>query len=106
MDDLERPQWDDALGADLLGAIVLVGITRGSPEGDTQEQFFGTVERADANGVELRLGGMREGDTYHLPPDPRAFYPAQPGSYRLRSTGEVLENPDFTATWTITTGSD
>jgi hypothetical protein len=26
---------------------------------------------------------------------------AEPGSYRVRQTGEVVENPDFIATWTV-----
>jgi len=53
MDD-GKPEWDEALGAKLLNAVVLVGITRESAAGTTQEQFFGTVERADAEGIELR----------------------------------------------------
>lgn len=97
-----KPLWDEELGAALVGAIVLVGITRESPDATIQEQFFGTVEWADAHGVELVLGGLRAGSRYRLPPDPRAFVPAEPGSYRLRSTGETLENPDFTATWIVT----
>lgn len=100
MDD-SKPKWDEAFGQRLLGATVLVGITRLEPDGERQEQFFGTVERANEQGIELLLGGSRSGDTYFLPPDPNAFYPAQPGSYRLRQTGEVLEDPDYTTTWTI-----
>lgn len=100
MDD-EKPEWDEALRAKLLGSVVLVGITRVGDQETVQEQFFGTVERADAESIDLRLGGTRSGELYRLPPDPRNFYPAEPGSYRLRSTGEVLENPDFTTTWTV-----
>ena len=100
MDD-DRPHWDPAFGATLLGAVVLVGITHEGAEGVTHEQCFGIVDRADANGVELILDGARAGDRFSLPPDPRAFHPASPGSYRLRSTGDVCENPDFLATWTM-----
>ncbi|MDF7774697.1 hypothetical protein P1X14_05515 [Sphingomonas sp. AOB5] len=97
----DRPEWDEGRGAALIGAIILVGITREGPDATTQEQFFGTVDKADARGIELLLGGSRAGGRYRLPPDLRALAPAEPGSYRLRSTGETLENPDFTATWTI-----
>jgi hypothetical protein len=96
-----QPQWDEAFADDLRGSVVLVGIARQSSTGETLEQFFGTVERADEGGIELILGGSRAGESYFLPPDPRAFHPAQPGSYRLRQTGEVIEDPDFTTTWTI-----
>jgi len=36
-----------------------------------------------------------------LPPDLRAFQDAPPGEYRLRSTGEVVVDPDFISSWTI-----
>lgn len=97
----DKPQWDEEFADELRGSVVLVGITRQSATGETLEQFFGTVERADERGIELTLGGSRAGESYFLPPDPRAFHPAQPGSYRLRQTGEVIEDPDFTTTWTI-----
>lgn len=100
MDD-GKPEWSDDLAAKLLGAVVLVGITRRGNSGETFEQFYGTVERADPQGIDLALGGSRSGGNFILPPDPRAFFPAQPGSYRLRSTGEIVENPDFTTTWTV-----
>ena len=104
--DEGKPEWDECLAGRLLGAVVLVGITRITASGETQEQFYGTVDRADAGGIDLILSGSRTGETFWLPPDPRAFYAAQPGSYRLRETGEVVENPDYTCTWTIETGAD
>ncbi|WP_415643037.1 hypothetical protein [Sphingomonas antarctica] len=97
----EKPEWSDGFAAELLGSVVLVGITRRAATGDTQEQFFGIVERADAEGINLALGDSRSGESFFLPPDTRNFLPAQAGSYRLRATGEVLEKPDFTSIWTI-----
>ena len=41
------------------------------------------------------------GELLTLPPDLRPFQPAPAGSYRLRSTGEVVLDPDYLATWTI-----
>jgi hypothetical protein len=102
--DNGKPVWDEALAVRLLGAVVLIGITRREAAGESQEQFFGTVEKADPEGVVIRLGGLRSGETYFLPPDPRAFHPADPGSYRLLQTDEVLENPDYTSTWVVEAG--
>ena len=100
---MSKPEWDHAAARNLDGALVLVGITYDEPTGPRQEQFFGTVIGTDPDkGVTLRLEGQRSGETYFLPPDLRAFAPARPGSYRLRETGEVVIDPDFTTTWTIT----
>ena len=55
-----------------------------------------------SEGVTLRLEGTRSGEVYTLPPDLRAFFSARPGSYRLRGTGEVVINPDYTTTWDFT----
>lgn len=99
----DRPAWDEASAEKLLGATVLVGLTVNDASGERLEQFFGTVMSADAeDGVMLRLEGSRAGEAYTLPPDLRAFFPAPRGSYRLRQTGEVVVDPDYTTTWTIT----
>lgn len=98
-----RPEWDHAQAAKLLGSTVLVGLTFEEPAGQRQEQFFGTVMSADPHeGITLRLEGSRSGEFYTLPPDVRSFSPARPGECRLRSTGEVVVDPDYTTTWTST----
>jgi|GEM_PF-147421 len=95
-----QPRWDVAQAERLHGATVLVGLTFEEPEGPQLEQFFGTVMSTDPHeGITLRLEGSRSGELYTLPPDLRAFFPAPPGSYRLRQTGEVVEDPDYTTTW-------
>ena len=55
-----------------------------------------------AAGITMRFP---DESVYRLPPELRGIQPAPPGVYRLRSTGEELENPDFLYTWTITYGS-
>ena len=98
----ERPAWNDQQAAELVGARVLIGITRLRAYGSEQEQMFGVIRSANARGgFEVALDGSREGETYWLPPDLRNFIPAQAGEYRLRSTGEVVSNPDYTSSWTI-----
>jgi hypothetical protein len=86
-----------------LGATVLVGLTYSEPTGQRLEQFYGTVVSADPEeGITLQLEGSRAGGAYRLPPDLRAFFPARSGSYRLRETGEVVIDPDYTTTWDFT----
>ncbi|WP_395676964.1 hypothetical protein [Inquilinus sp.] len=106
-DDLSsapKDRWDADLARQLIDKVIIVGMTRTDPR-DTvirQEQFFGRVVAVDdRRGITLALEGSREGETYVLPPDTRSFVPAPAGSYRLRATGEVVIDPDFTATWTL-----
>lgn len=102
-----RPKWDKHLAARLEGAVVLVGMTYLEPGGPRVEQLFGTVIATDeADGVTLRLDGSRSGEIFRLPPDLASFVPAKPGSYRLRATGEVVNDPDYTTTWEMTPPSN
>jgi hypothetical protein len=94
--------WNEEFARKLPGAIVLVGLTYTDKEGDRFEQLFGEVVSVDATrGIALRLAGNRNGEIFWLPPDLSNVSQATPGSYRLKSTGDIVENPDFTATWTI-----
>ncbi|MDR4469953.1 MAG: hypothetical protein MRJ68_16925 [Nitrospira sp.] len=100
-----RPSFDHTLAASLIGKHVLVGVTCRGANGNilAREQFHGEVTVADSEkGFCLKLRGTRVGEMKWLPPNTRAFLKAKPGEYRLRSTGEVIINPDFTATWTVT----
>lgn len=98
----DRLLWDEIFADRLVGATVLVGLTRRLPTGDQHEQFYGAVVAADpTDGVALRLKGKRAGEIYHLPPDLRALAPAPSGEYRLRSTGEVVVDPDYVTNWTV-----
>jgi len=36
-----------------------------------------------------------------MPPDLDAIAPAKPGEYRLKSTGEIVVDTDFLATWEV-----
>ena len=97
------PPWDHAQAERILGSTVLVGLTSGQPEEQRQEQFYGTVMSADpVMGITSRLEGTRSGEFFTLPPDLRAFFPARRGEYRLRETGEVVTDPDYTIIWTST----
>ena len=104
-DDIKsRPVWDENLATELIGKLLLVGLTHCNSDGsvERQEQFFGIVQSADVNsGIVLNLKGTRAGCRYNLPPDLRSYFKASPGNYRLRSTKEVVTNPDFTVTFSV-----
>lgn len=81
-----------------IGKHLLAGITfLDHDENITQQiQVHGTITRIDDKGIFVQSNG----EEFSLPPDPDSLKPAQPGSYRLRSTGEVVENPDLITSWT------
>lgn len=97
--------WDEEFAGAMLGKTLLAGLTYLEPEGDRLVQVYGEVVTVDARrGIELRLSGKRSGECFWLPPDLRAVSTATQGFYRLKVTGEIVENPDFTAMWTIHPG--
>ena len=59
----------------------------------------GTVESVGEEAVGVRR--VDNGEIFTLPPDPRAYVPAPPGEYRLKATGEVVVDPDFTCTFDV-----
>jgi hypothetical protein len=103
----ETPQWDDERGRALVGKYVLIGLTFVDQDENviSQAQRHGRILEADADRgvtVEFVAHGLPwNGEVYRLPPDLRSFADAAPGEYRLRSTGEVVADPDLTATWTV-----
>src|SRR5437764_14216184 len=101
-----NPEWDQEEADGFVGQLVLVGVTYVGPDGQPtqpQVQYYGRVVRADkTGGIEIACEGTRSGKTMTLPPVLQAFYPARPGQYRLRSTGETVDDPDLTTTWTVT----
>lgn len=94
------PYWQ-ARAESMVGKSVLVGITRHSA-GDEfigREQFFGLIESVDnVKGFCLRTTA---GEIEWLPPVLNSFERAEPGEYRLKSTGELVEDPDFISTWVL-----
>jgi hypothetical protein len=100
----DREGWDEATRArrpTRAAARALVGITYLDAKGVPvrRAELHGVVARAGPDAVVLRLHGSDE--EFTLPPALDAFEPAPPGEYRLRSTGEVVVNPDLLATWTV-----
>src|SRR4051794_7316518 len=85
----------------LLGKRLLVGITIRDAAGAIvrRQQFCGPVTEVVDGVVVVDHDG---GETL-LPAEPDAYEPAQPGTYRLASGGEVVD-PDFLSTWDVLPG--
>ena len=85
----------------LVGKTVLIGITRLDHDDELIEKTekFGRIASVDPHdGIKVDVG---EPELFTLPPNPEHFNDARPGVYRLRSTGETVEDPDLTTIWTI-----
>ena len=95
--------WSVEVARELPGKMVLIGITYLRPDRSVLEQIqmFGRIEVADSVvGIVVALEGKRGGTKYTLPPDTRGIREAAPGEYALRSTGEVVVDPDYVVTYT------
>lgn len=97
-----RASFDHELAAELIGKHVLIGLTYELADGDveSQHQLHGLVVRCDESTIAIEPWGG--GELFTLPPDLRSFQRAPAGEYRLRSTGEVVVDPDYLASWTVT----
>jgi hypothetical protein len=87
---------------ELIGKYVLVGITFLDREGRVIEQFqtYGPVVLVDDN-TGIVLEKIDGSGNFCIPPDLNSLRPAPKGQYRLHSTGEILDDPDFISTWTV-----
>lgn len=88
---------------ELIGKVLLVGVTYYTADNEfiEQKQFYGTV--TEANDKIVRIV-QKDGSEFTLPPDLSSTKKARPGEYKLRSTKEVVVDPDFIATWNVTKG--
>jgi hypothetical protein len=100
-----KPVFDIDFAQKLVGTYVLMGITYVSNTGAHIErvQKHGIVEYVDPQkGVRVALKGPYSGQYLWLPPDLRSIQVANPGEYKLKATNEVITDPDYVSTWTIT----
>lgn len=99
-----RDVFDEEYAATLVGKYILVGLTYLDHEGAfiEQRQVHGRIVSADKrDGFLIELHGVRAGEMYRLPPGMRSFEEAAAGEYRLRSTGEVVVDPDVLCKWIV-----
>lgn len=85
----------------LVGLRLLVGVTFVDDDGNVldRQQFCGRVLDVADGVVAVERPGWDEPAL--IPADEEAFRPAEPGTYRLHGTGEVVVNPDVLTTWTV-----
>ena len=96
------PELNEERARYAIGSTVLVGVTRESKAGElrSQEQFFGRRRSVDPeHGLEVELA---DGETRLLPPDIGPWEVAPPGEYRLRGSGQIVEDPHYLCAWLIT----
>lgn len=101
--DSASPDFDQELADTYVGKYILVGVTYFDPSGKEIEhvQMHGIIESASPDGLQIALRGTREGESWIMPPMLEPISPAKPGKYKLRSTGEVIEDPELLATWNV-----
>ena len=97
------PPITEADNVKYVGKYIVIGITNEDAFGNVvnKQQMHGVIERVTPGAIEISLRGRQQGTTYKLPPDLRSLFPARPGEYRLRETGEVVVDPDYTTNWTM-----
>lgn len=85
----------------LIGKTILVGMTfyNKNDEFVEQKQIFGEIVAFNQNTISIM---PRNGEVFFIPNDKSAIDIAKPGKYRLISTGETIENPNYLSTWNIT----
>lgn len=96
-------EFDPDKAKELIGKYILVGITYLDSNGEleSQQQLHGTIKRASEEGILIQLAGTCEGEEWNMPPDTSSITVAEPGEYNLRSTGEVVSNPNYLCTWEV-----
>ena len=89
----------------LLNKVLLIGITvlDDNDELITQIQVYGPVIRSNADGIVIRRNQTQS--EFTIPPDFDNVFEAQPGEYKLRSTGETVVDPDYLSSWTVHCGN-
>jgi hypothetical protein len=103
--DQPPPPWSDEIAEIILGRYAIVNVTY--MDGDwrtvkSRAQYHGIIAEASLKtGIVIECRGVWAGKTMVLPPI-LAFLPAEPGIYKLESTGEEIEDPDLTSAWTLT----
>ena len=96
------PTLDDAKAEEMIGKVVLVGVTRygGDRQEKGLEQNAGTVLRISAD-EGVVLADENDGHERYLPPMLDQYLPAEPGEYRMRNSGMIVVDPDYLTAWDL-----
>lgn len=97
--------FDDDAALGFIGKSLLVGVTKTTATGDivARCELHGIIVAVTAAGIDVELRGPHDGKTWRMPPWLFDLHPAAAGCYRLRTTGEVVVDPDFLFTMSIRT---
>lgn len=92
---------DESKACDYIGKTILIGVTYEDHKGNIthKQQWSGKIKSfSNRDGIQVTID---DSDEYCcIPPSAGAIRKAKPGMYELKSTGKVIENPDFLTTWT------
>lgn len=84
----------------IVGKTIIVGITYIDKEENIikTSQYVGKIIEADENqGIVIEEKNSKE--ILAIPPQLSAIEIAKPGEYKLKSTGEIVVDPDLLSTW-------
>jgi hypothetical protein len=90
----------------LINKVLLIGITVLDEKDELikQIQVYGSIVQANADGIVIL---RKETNTeFSIPPDFDNINEAELGDYHLRSTGEIVVDPDYISSWTVHSGSE
>jgi hypothetical protein len=96
----QPPEPDPERVQQLVGKTLLIGVDYHSHDGQLfeQKQFFGPItEITRQRGIVIR--DEITASEYCLPLDLDNLHPAKKGEYRLRASGCVVTDPDYTTVW-------
>lgn len=86
---------------ELMGKVLLIGLSYYSQGGKFIEdkQLYGRIKQSNESCITIM---QVNGEEFSIPPDLSAIEIAAPGDYTLRSTNEVVRNPDYLASYSVT----
>lgn len=86
---------------ELMGKVLLIGLSYYSHDGEFigDKQLYGRVTESNESCITI---AQANGEKFSIPPDLSAIEIAAPGDYTLRSTNEVVRNPDYLASYSVT----
>jgi hypothetical protein len=101
-----RPPFDERLARWLTGKRCLIGLRTLDRDGDTIDmtQIHGEILRFTPDRLLIR--DLPSGEQRDMPPDTSAFRYAPRGAYRLRSSGQIVADPDAECRWSTSTTGD
>lgn len=100
---MKKDKLDETKANKYIGKTILIGVSYLDHNENLidQRQWHGVIEAfSNDKGIVTKLDNSDK--TFCLPPDQTSIAKAEPGTYKLSSTGERIEDPDYLAVWTCT----